>query len=67
MLDQTENDRSASIECTHGPPDNIKTHVALIRSYNGSDLIARDASRASDRDPTATIESVFIMLINGFI
>ena len=38
-------------------------HVALIGSYNGSNLIARDASEASDRDPTATIKGIFIMLI----
>ena len=31
---------------------------ALLKSHNGSDLIARDASRASDRDPTAAIKSV---------
>ena len=30
----------------------------LIESYNGSDLIARDASRESDRDPMATIKRV---------
>ena len=37
--------------------------VALIESYNGLDLIVRDASEASDRDPTATIKGVFITLI----
>ena len=57
-LDQIKSHRSASIWCTRGPQDRIKTHVALIRSYNGSDLIARDASRALDRDPMATIKSV---------
>ena len=31
---------------------------ALIESYNGSYLIAGDASRASDRDPTAAIKGV---------
>ena len=47
-LDQIKSNRSASIGCTCGPPDRIKMQVALIESYNGSDLIARDASRASD-------------------
>ena len=28
------------------------THVALKGSYNGCDLIAQDASKASDGDPT---------------
>ena len=27
--DQVEYDRGASIECTNGPPDHIKTHVAF--------------------------------------
>ena len=52
-LDQMKSDRSASIGCTRSPLDHIKMHVPLIRSYNGCDLIARDASKASDRDPTA--------------
>ena len=51
-LDQMKSDLSASISCTHGPPDHIKTHMPLIGSYNSCDLIARDASKASDRDPT---------------
>ena len=38
-------------------------HVTLIESYNGSNLIARDASEALDRDPTATIKGIFITLI----
>ena len=40
-----------------------QTHVALIEGYNGSDLITRDASEASDRDPTAMIKGIFITLI----
>ena len=42
-LDQIKSDRSASIGGTRGLPDRIKTHVALIGSYNSSDLIALDA------------------------
>ena len=38
-------------------------HVSLIGSYNGCNLIARDASEASDRDPTAMIKGVFVTLI----
>ena len=57
-LDQIKSDRSASIGCTRSPPDRIKTHVALIGSYNSLDLIEWDASRASNCDPTATIKSV---------
>ena len=57
-LDLIKSDRSASIWCTRGPLDRIKTRVALIVSYNGSDLIAWDASKASNRDPTTTIKSV---------
>ena len=43
-LDQLKSDRSTSIRCTRGPPDRIKTHVALIESYNGSDLTRAGAS-----------------------
>ena len=57
-LDQMKSDRSASIGCTRGPPDRFKTHVALITSYNSSDLIAWDASKASDRDTMATIKII---------
>ena len=43
-LDQMKSDRSASIRCTCDPPDRIKTHVALIGSYNGLDLTRGGAS-----------------------
>ena len=39
----------------------IRSHQsarALIGSYYGSDLIAQDASRASDDDPTTAIKNV---------
>ena len=55
---QFKDDRSASIGWAHGPPDQIKRMCRLIRSYNGCDHIAREASEALDRDLTETIKCI---------
>ena len=38
--------------------DHLIPHVALIRSYDGHDLILGGASDTSDQDPTTEIKSV---------
>ena len=51
-LDQTENGSSCVDRVDSRSIRLSSTHVALIGSYNGCDLTAWDASKASDRDPT---------------
>ena len=49
--DQTKNGSSCVDRMDSRSMGSSSTHVALIASYNGCDLTARDASKASDRDP----------------
>ena len=53
--DQRAYQLSEWIEWTRAPPAHHQAHVALIRSYNGSDLTSGRASRASYCDPTPAI------------
>ena len=43
--------RGVWVVWTHGPPDHDRARAL----FNGSDLIARDASRPSDRDSRGAI------------